>query len=251
MSLGAQWGFSGRSNPRDCQAGYPGSRNDVTLAELASIRRVPRGWRMVRSTRSAQLRRWTWRLALAMLIMGATTSLSTSAASQVSGAPSNVPQVPIAPSGLRPTSHIGDVLDNPAGGHFAAARLHEEMAETENYRVRLAEFLRTLTPAQYDAMLRDDQQWRRLAEGLAYVDSMRRYFDRELERSSDRSSAPSSPYGGVYGAASPDGVRVYAPSQCIGAIVNGECHGSIMPNGSPPMTCHGQMLNGQCTGPMF
>lgn len=47
------------------------------------------------------------------------------------------------------------------------------------------------------------------------------------------------------------GTPVYAAEQCIGAIVNGVCHGSIMPNGTPPQRCHGEMINGQCTGPMF
>jgi len=44
---------------------------------------------------------------------------------------------------------------------------------------------------------------------------------------------------------------VYSPDQCIGAVVMGRCHGSIMPDGDHHPTCHGQMLNGQCTGPMF
>jgi len=46
-----------------------------------------------------------------------------------------------------------------------------------------------------------------------------------------------------------DGIPVYSPNQCIGAQVNGQCHGSVM--GAPMATCHGQMLNGQCTGPIF
>lgn len=45
--------------------------------------------------------------------------------------------------------------------------------------------------------------------------------------------------------------RVYSPDQCIGAIVNGVCHGSIMPDGGNHPTCHGEMLGGICTGPMF
>ena len=48
-----------------------------------------------------------------------------------------------------------------------------------------------------------------------------------------------------------DGETVYSPGQCIGAVVMGRCHGSIMPDGDHHPTCHGQMLNGQCTGPMF
>lgn len=44
---------------------------------------------------------------------------------------------------------------------------------------------------------------------------------------------------------------VYSPSECVGAVVNGICHGSILPNGGPHQVCHGEMLNGACTGPTF
>jgi hypothetical protein len=44
---------------------------------------------------------------------------------------------------------------------------------------------------------------------------------------------------------------VYSPDECIGAIVNGVCHGSILPKSAYHRTCYGEMLNGQCTGPMF
>jgi hypothetical protein len=39
-------------------------------------------------------------------------------------------------------------------------------------------------------------------------------------------------------------------SACIGAVVNGICHGTPAP-GAPMATCHGQMVGGVCTGPMF
>lgn len=47
------------------------------------------------------------------------------------------------------------------------------------------------------------------------------------------------------------GQVVYSASQCIGSVVNGVCHGSIMPDAQYHPTCYGQMLNGQCIGPMF
>lgn len=46
------------------------------------------------------------------------------------------------------------------------------------------------------------------------------------------------------------GQKVYRADECVGAVVNGQCHGSIIPRGNAP-TCYGTMLNGQCTGPMF
>ena len=47
------------------------------------------------------------------------------------------------------------------------------------------------------------------------------------------------------------GNKVYSSDECIGAIVNGVCHGSILPRPGYHKTCHGTMINGQCTGPMF
>ncbi len=41
-------------------------------------------------------------------------------------------------------------------------------------------------------------------------------------------------------------IPVYGNSQCIGAQIMGQCHGSVM--GAPIATCHGSMLNGQCIG---
>jgi hypothetical protein len=62
--------------------------------------------------------------------------------------------------------------------------------------------------------------------------------------SNDGMSAAEGPMG--------SGQTVYSPSECIGAVVMGVCHGSILPDYSRPhSTCYGQMLNGVCTGPMF
>jgi hypothetical protein len=46
------------------------------------------------------------------------------------------------------------------------------------------------------------------------------------------------------------GQPVYRTQDCIGAVVNGMCHGSTGA-AQPQATCYGQMLNGQCTGPQF
>ncbi|WP_330114364.1 hypothetical protein SA496_20175 [Pseudomonas sp. JS3066] len=50
-------------------------------------------------------------------------------------------------------------------------------------------------------------------------------------------------------ALTPNGQPIYDASQCIGAVVNGVCHGSTM--GQPVARCYGTMINGQCTGPQF
>ena len=46
------------------------------------------------------------------------------------------------------------------------------------------------------------------------------------------------------------GQPVISAGDCIGAVVNGVCHGAAAP-GAPITTCHGQMVGGLCTGPMF
>jgi hypothetical protein len=58
--------------------------------------------------------------------------------------------------------------------------------------------------------------------------------------------------GGGLGGPMGGGLAVYSPHECIGAVVNGQCYGSILPDYSRPhATCYGQMINGMCTGPMF
>ena len=47
------------------------------------------------------------------------------------------------------------------------------------------------------------------------------------------------------------GTPVYPKSSCIGAVVNGVCHGEIGGVHPNPKRCYGDMLNGRCTGPMF
>lgn len=46
---------------------------------------------------------------------------------------------------------------------------------------------------------------------------------------------------------------VYRASDCIGAVVNGVCHGAVTPDAQTrqPVRCYGQVINGQCTGPQF
>ncbi len=47
------------------------------------------------------------------------------------------------------------------------------------------------------------------------------------------------------------GTTVYSEDECIGPVIMGKCHGSIVPKSAYHKKCYGQMLNGQCTGPMF
>jgi hypothetical protein len=46
------------------------------------------------------------------------------------------------------------------------------------------------------------------------------------------------------------GQPVISSEDCIGAVVNGVCHGTPAP-GAPTATCNGRMVRGVCTGPMF
>jgi len=52
------------------------------------------------------------------------------------------------------------------------------------------------------------------------------------------------------GSTSGTGTKVYRAEDCIGPVVAGVCHGTVMPT-APAKTCYGTMLNGVCTGPMF
>jgi hypothetical protein len=47
------------------------------------------------------------------------------------------------------------------------------------------------------------------------------------------------------------GTAVYDADDCIGAVVNGVCHGTINPSIQPVARCYGTMINDQCTGPMY
>lgn len=44
---------------------------------------------------------------------------------------------------------------------------------------------------------------------------------------------------------------VYDADECIGPIINGMCHGTILPKKSDHPTCHGEWVGGRCTGPQF
>ena len=41
--------------------------------------------------------------------------------------------------------------------------------------------------------------------------------------------------------------RVYTPDKCLGAVVNGQCHGTIIDT-TPAKYCHGTMILGECHG---
>ena len=45
--------------------------------------------------------------------------------------------------------------------------------------------------------------------------------------------------------------KVYSTDECVGAVVNGVCHGTIIPKTGYHKTCYGEMISGICTGPMF
>lgn len=47
------------------------------------------------------------------------------------------------------------------------------------------------------------------------------------------------------------GTPIYSPNECIGPIIMGECHGTILPKAGYRKRCYGTMLNGKCTGPAF
>jgi len=54
------------------------------------------------------------------------------------------------------------------------------------------------------------------------------------------------PTAHLSGVTLPDQLTMYSADQCIGAIVNGVCHGSV--TGQPIGTCYGSVLAGRCLG---
>jgi len=48
------------------------------------------------------------------------------------------------------------------------------------------------------------------------------------------------------------GTPVYRASECIGAVVNGVCNGTVIDTEPARPRCHGTLLpDGSCTGPMY
>ena len=62
---------------------------------------------------------------------------------------------------------------------------------------------------------------------------------------------PPRSYSGSSVLPAPIGQKVYSADECVGAVVNGVCHGTIIPKPGYQKTCYGEMLFGRCTGPMF
>ena len=50
----------------------------------------------------------------------------------------------------------------------------------------------------------------------------------------------------------PGGIPIYDASECIGAVVAGVCHGSVIDTDPMRPRCHGVLMpDGTCTGPVF
>lgn len=47
------------------------------------------------------------------------------------------------------------------------------------------------------------------------------------------------------------GIPLYPEDDCIGAVVNGVCHGTIITPPDLQPRCYGTFLNGECIGPKF
>ena len=91
------------------------------------------------------------------------------------------------------------------------------------------------------------------------------YYEREydegseyLRSSADEPSAVAAPRPQRRAAVNTEnGQYVIPASECIGAVVNGVCHGTPTPGESIRMQtgqtpkCYGTMIGGSCTGPMF
>lgn len=73
----------------------------------------------------------------------------------------------------------------------------------------------------------------------------RKYFNDALKHLSNHSKPRKNNTSAI------EGIKVYNEDECIGAIVMGRCHGSIINKDSYHKTCYGEWLDGACTGPYF
>lgn len=88
------------------------------------------------------------------------------------------------------------------------------------------------TKVVFDEYLKQSREaWDRVAERQEWQ-RIQRQQQRALERSDH-------------------GQTVYSEDECIGPVIMGQCHGTILDKGGHHPKCYGTMLNGQCTGPMF
>lgn len=91
--------------------------------------------------------------------------------------------------------------------------------------------------------------WKDYPQRLEQEAELRRL---QIEAARAGQALPSSPASPSGPARIPDSsVSVYRAEDCIGAVVNGVCNGTISPSAAQPKRCYGEMINGQCTGPMF
>jgi hypothetical protein len=118
-----------------------------------------------------------------------------------------------------------------------------------------------------------DQRWLAANRQIGEENTQRRQMARANQPSycppdvPRRAQAPSPQFGHLGGTSAPPitegeevfpgsnfgaGQTVYSQRECIGAVVNDQCFGSILPDYSRPHpTCYGQMLNGSCIGAIF
>lgn len=109
---------------------------------------------------------------------------------------------------------------------------------TEDDRAWIAQECRTRFPEP------DRNAWClvKLTEALTnvYADQQQTSWDPTIKIKRDAASTPNT-----------GGIPVYRADECTGPVINGECHGAIIPKSAVPQRCYGTMLHGQCTGPQF
>lgn len=171
----------------------------------------------------------------------------------VTSAPDSVPQVPPAPALPKASGATVGVLDGLLlNGIVQRVRVNQALQAARAYQMRLVAFVGSLTSEQSAAVMADPQQREVFSKGLGYLQAMGGLAKAEADAAARRRSRFSTDSPDDFGQpSSADGRTVYAPGECIGAIVMDVCHGSILPNAGYHPVCHGETINGQCTGPMF
>jgi len=137
-------------------------------------------------------------------------------------------------------------------GTVQRLKYHSAALAIVKYRSDFRGFLSKLTLEQMHAIDADPAEHQNMQNAITFLAIYGRSADAYLMKWRQEYSAyADQPATANVGGNPQNGTTVYRASECIGAIVNGECHGSILPQTATHPVCHGQMINGMCTGPMF
>lgn len=122
-----------------------------------------------------------------------------------------------------------------------------------NFYTRVEEVTTQRNSGHIDAQMADIQYKKAISALLAAIEARDTARVRKQQRiaSAFAGFAQTGSYNGQNSGYAVTDNRVYREDECIGPVIMGRCHGSVIDKGGYHPTCHGEWLNGQCTGPLF